>query len=62
MVVPTMVGLRAGTMAIGLLDTAFTAVGTAAGAAVGYVGYAIFFYQWPCGIDVLQHDLTYWLW
>ncbi|KAL3892874.1 MAG: hypothetical protein SGPRY_014699, partial [Prymnesium sp.] len=44
-----------------LFDTAFTAVGSAAGAAVGYLGYSLLLNQLSTGIILLTHDLTYWI-
>ena len=62
MIVPSAVGLLAGSMAVGLLNTAFTAVGLASGAAAGYVSYAVVFHSLPSGVELLHHDLTYWIW
>lgn len=49
-------------LALMLFDTAFTAVGSAAGAAVGYLGYSLLLNQLSTGIILLTHDLTYWIW
>jgi len=58
---PVMAGLFLGSVATLLIDTAFIAVGSAVGAALGYVAYAVFFYQFSCGLTWLSHDLVYWI-
>lgn len=62
MIVPIMFGIFMGYAAVGLLDTAFAAIGIAAGAAVGYVSYALLFFRLSSGLIVLDHDIVYWVW
>jgi len=60
-IVPAASGLLAGTAAIALLDAAFQVVGAAAGVAIGYMSYVAALHQFPCGVEILSHDLTFWL-